>query len=203
MNNVFDDVAAFPLCWPDGWARTERVRRESGSRFGNWTVYTATERLLEELRLMGAKETIISTSISLRRDGLPLSKPPVDGDPGVAVYFFWKKQPTCIACDRYQFVEFNIRALTLTIEAMRAIERHGSSDLLNRAFTGFAALPAPDAPKPWYVVMNLPPSASLDQITATYRDLARMRHPDTPGGSTEAFQELQSAYESAKAARNG
>lgn len=193
----FEDVAAFPLCWPDGWPRTDRTKRDSGSRFGDWTVYTATERLTDELRKMGASQVIISTSIPLRRDGLPLSRPPVDGDPGCAVYFLWRKQPTCIACDRYIEVQDNIRALTLTIEAMRAIERHGSTDLLNRAFSGFAALPSRSH---WSQVLGVPATADRATIDKAYRSLALTNHPDK-GGSHDAMADINAAYESAKAER--
>lgn len=91
MSNTFDHVAAFPLCWPEGWARTKA--RQSGSKFGNWTVYSASVDLREELRKMGAKNVTVSTSVPLRQDGIPLAKPPVDGDPGAACYFTWKDNP--------------------------------------------------------------------------------------------------------------
>lgn len=196
----FDDVAAFPLCWPQGWPRTDRARRASGSKFGNWTVYTATEGLKEELRLLGCREIIVSTSVPLRRDGFPLSKPPVDGDPGVAVYFARGKKSQCVAIDTYAFVEFNLRAITLTIEAMRAIERHGGAEILDRAFTGFAALPAPEAPEPWYIVFGVDKGSSIDAVKARYRELVKTAHPDA-GGSNESMWRLQQALESFEAER--
>lgn len=198
MTAAFEDVAAFPLCWPAGWPRTKG--RMSGNRFADWTVYTATEGLMEELGKMGATNVIVSTSIPLRRDGLPLSKPPVDGDPGCALYFLWRKKPMCIACDRYAHVENNIRALTLTIEAMRAIERHGSTDLLNRAFEGFAALPAG---KSCWEILGIPPRSPKAAVEAAYRALAVTRHPDKPTGSHEAMTELNRAKEEALAELEG
>jgi hypothetical protein len=37
----------------------------------------------------------------------------------------------------------NLAAIAATLEAMRAIDRHGGATILNRAFTGFTALPPP------------------------------------------------------------
>ena len=47
-----------------------------------------------------------------------------------------------IACDQFNAVRLNIAAIMLTIKAIRQIERCGTSSLLERAFKGFAALPA-------------------------------------------------------------
>ncbi len=49
-----------------------------------------------------------------------------------------------IACDQFREVRLNMAAITLTIKAIRQIERCGTSSLLERAFKGFAALAAPD-----------------------------------------------------------
>lgn len=48
-----------------------------------------------------------------------------------------------IACDQFREVRLNMAAITLTIKAIRQIERCGTSSLLERAFKGFAALTAP------------------------------------------------------------
>jgi hypothetical protein len=47
-----------------------------------------------------------------------------------------------IACDQFKEVRLNMAAIYLTIKAIRQIERCGTSTLLERAFKGFAALPA-------------------------------------------------------------
>ena len=47
-----------------------------------------------------------------------------------------------IACDTFKEVRLNLCAIVLTIKAIRQIERCGTSSLLERAFKGFAALPA-------------------------------------------------------------
>ena len=46
-----------------------------------------------------------------------------------------------IACDQFKEVRLNIAAITMTIKAIRQIERCGTSSLLERGFRGFSALP--------------------------------------------------------------
>jgi DnaJ-class molecular chaperone len=46
----------------------------------------------------------------------------------------------------------------------------------------------------YYEILGLPKTASSDDIKQSYRKLARENHPDK-GGSTEVFQNIQSAYE--------
>jgi curved DNA-binding protein CbpA len=49
-----------------------------------------------------------------------------------------------------------------------------------------------------YSVLGLPPSASVQQIHQSYRDLSRQYHPDTtqlpPTIATQKFQQLNEAY---------
>lgn len=47
-----------------------------------------------------------------------------------------------IACDQFREVRLNMAAIVMTLRAIRQIERCGASSLLERAFRGFAALPA-------------------------------------------------------------
>ena len=48
-----------------------------------------------------------------------------------------------IACDKFKEPRWNLNAIKMTIQAIRNIERYGTTSLMERAFTGFkAALPA-------------------------------------------------------------
>jgi hypothetical protein len=198
-------VEAYPLQWPLGRKRTEHWRRER-AKF-DVSFARARDNIVQEIgRLAGRypdPQIVISTNIALRRDGLPLASQRAPDDPGVAVYFLYKKRQMSFACDRWLKIEHNMQAIAKTIEALRGIARWGTGDMLEAAFTGFEALPAPQTngaarPRTWREVMEFPPQAAIsaDMVSARFRRLASVRHPDA-GGSHEAMSELNRAREQA------
>lgn len=178
-------VEAFPLAWPVGKARTSYPQP---SRFDVTSFAITRDCLLHEIRLLGGTLPILSTNIPLRLDGLPYANFRQPTDKGVAVYFTLKGQQMCFACDRWDSVADNVHAIRKTIEALRGIERWGSGDMVQQAFTGFIALPSNS---PWDV-LGLKPGASHDEIRAAYREKARLAHPDQ-GGSNEQMARLNTA----------
>ena len=102
----------------------------------------------------------------------------------------------CFACDRYTSPEANMRAIELTIAALRGITRWGASDMLERAFTGFTALPGAGASEHWSDVLGVPKGASRTDIDAAYKRLRSQHHPDR-GGDGEQFHRITKAYEEA------
>ncbi len=204
-------IEAYPLCWPVGRPRTDKWRRER-ARF-DMSFARARDEIVRQIELMCGKyalarrETglVISTNIALRRDGLPLASQRQPDDPGVAVYFTYKKRPMCFACDRWQRVEDNMQAIAKTIDALRGIARWGTGDMMEAAFTGFTALPAPGqtTARGWREVlgveaMNPPPTLAF--VTSAYKSLRSRHHPDkNPGdaGAAARFQEIMAAYEQA------
>jgi hypothetical protein len=192
-------ISAHPLQWPIGRKRTPAWNRER-ARFDVSFVRARDNIVNEVYRLTGKypdPQIIISTNIALRRDGLPLAGQRAPEDVGVAVYFLYKKQQMCFACDRWQKVEHNMQAIAKTIEAIRGIARWGTGDMLQAAFTGFAALPAPSSKREWWDVLQCSREAGSDVIRAQYRRLASEFHPDR-GGSAERMAEINVAYEQAK-----
>jgi hypothetical protein len=189
---------AFPLQWPDGWPRAKR--RDHDRKF-HGRVYglapgRARDQMLDELRQLGAKEVVVSSNVALRRDGLPYSQQARLIDPGVAVYFKLRGRPLVMAQDRFESVAGNMRSLALAIAAMRQLARHGGGTMMERAFTGFAAIAPPDWKKPWREVFGIKPDWHGD-ITKLYREKARHRHPDA-GGNDALMAELNIAYAEAK-----
>lgn len=189
----------YPLNWPFDWPRTKQPRR---SRFGKWnnkpSIAAATDQLLHELRLFGINECIISSNLKYKGDNTPYSGQKEPDDPGIAVYFKYKKQDTVMACDSFDKVGCNIMGIAKSIEAMRSIERYGCSELMNRAFTGFKQLAGPIITKaPWYIVLGIRSDATKDQIKEAYRKKALETHPDRPGGSAEEFKRVSDAYREA------
>jgi DnaJ-domain-containing protein 1 len=190
---------AFPLQWPNGRPRVTKPKRASFKR----SFTQARSELADELERLGARHVVLSTNKELRLDGWPRADQAEPADPGVAVYFEWRGRAMTFACDRWDRVKDNINAIANTIAALRGIERWGSGEMLEQAFAGFTALPAPDHVKMWWDVLGVDRAASLADITGAYKRLVKERHPDRPGGSTAAFQELQAAYKQAMEAAHG
>jgi hypothetical protein len=142
---------------------------------------------------MGAEDVVVSSWLPLRNDGLPRADAARMRitDPGVAVYFVWKKRSMVIARDCYTSVHDNLRSIGLAIAHLRGLERHGGGHMMERAFAGFAALPAPDSSECWDV-LGLTPNATYEDVQRAFGALAMIRHPDR-GGNHEAFIELVSA----------
>lgn len=184
---------AHPLQWPAGKPRTVRPDR---SRF-DVSFARARDDVLHQIKLLGGNQPVISTNIPLRLDGLPRATYREPDDQGVAVYFALNGKQMCFACDRWETIRENMQAIAKTIEALRGIERWGSGDMVQQAFSGFVALPAP--PK-WWEGLGVNQDATLDEIDQAYRMKARKAHPDA-GGSTNAMAQLNLARDRAREAR--
>lgn len=176
------------------------------------TRYRATEartrkELMHSLELHGARDVVLSTNVRLRQDGMPYaaSSTRQPDDPGVAVYWTDRKRRSWVlACDQWARVGDNLRALYLSVEALRALDRAGASQVLERAYTGFAALPSglvgPPPARPWEEVLGLQDQLLTRRLVeGAYRRLALVRHPDR-GGTHEAMSELNRARDEALAA---
>lgn len=205
-------IPAYPLQWPTGWKRTHpglRTRakfgkqkiayssniqpdgsRASWKKKGEVTIADGVERVRSELARMGMRDDdlVISSNLQLRLDGFPKSAQREPDDPGIAVYWRDAGETRCMAIDRYDRVADNLAAVAATLEAMRAIERHGGAEILNRAFTGFAALPGPGSSEHWADVLD------RADPEGSYRRLRSQHHPDR-GGDADQFRRVQSAYE--------
>lgn len=180
---------AYPLHWPEGFPRR---RRREVSRFRT-TFGVARDRLLREFGLLGARYIVISSNIPVRRDGLPYADHRQPDDPGVAVYFDLKGGQRVMACDRWSTACDNVVALAHTVEAMRGIARWGSTEMLERAFSAFQALPP--AATDWRAVLG---ATTLEEARRRHRALAFEAHPDRRGGSEEAMKRLNVALEAAE-----
>lgn len=177
---------AYPLAWPPGWPRT--AQRQKGAY--RQTLAGALKNLRTGVRLLAgdasAKGLVLSSNCALGQE-----RP---ADPGVVAFFVFEKQLVAIPCDRWQAVEHNVQAIALTIEAMRAMERHGAKQMIRAMFQGFTALPAPG--DDWRAVLGHPKTRA--EAEAAYRDLARSAHPDA-GGSDDRMAVLNVARDRARA----
>lgn len=138
---------------------------------------------------------ILSTNVELRNDGLPYSGRRTPDDPGVAVFFRRKGKDLAFACDRWQAVEENMRAIADAIECIRMIERRGTGEMVDAAFDGFAALPAArTAVRKWWDVFGCQAHTPSDKVRERFRNLVLKHHPDR-GGTGEEMAELNAAWE--------
>lgn len=213
----------FPLQWPENAKRTAPAFRNR-SRFGvrgQVSFANAHMQLRAELGRFGAVNSVITTDLPLRVDGVPYATGRMV-DPGVAVWFVLpdttgKPSEHVFACDVWLSIAENMTGIAKTIEALRGMDRWGVADAVTRAFAGFAALPpgnaeapppAPSGPvvRPWREVLGgtwPPPGVCSDAdllaiANARYRAGVSVAHPDR-GGSTDAMAELNLAMETAKA----
>lgn len=184
-------VPRYPLAWPAGWPRRIKSAREGVFKVSH-------ERALSDLSIeidrLGGRYAVLSTNVELRLDGTMMRGRGEPKDPGVAVYFELRGVQKVFACDTFTTVTANIRAISLTINAFRSIDRFGASSLLERALTGFDALPAPST---HWNILGLPKGASVDDIKEAFRKLAKDMHSDVNGGSDEPMKALLAAREAA------
>lgn len=182
---------AYPLAWPPGWPRTS----SRGRGAYRTSMAGALKNLRAELRLLCGEKAVatlvLSSNVSLGVDN--------PADPGVVAYFTWEGEAFAIPNDRWLLPEHNVQAIALTIEAMRAMERHGSKHMIKASFRGFTALPAATAgQRHWREVLGYDADSrpTRESLELTRNALAKTAHPDR-GGSTEAMAEINVAFDQA------
>lgn len=205
MSQDFSHISASPITWPAGWPRTapDRRRRAKFTAAGTMagrrelSVNDGTDRVMSELRALGVQSGgfIVSTNLILRNDGFPRSGQPEPRDPGAAVYWSTPgKAQSVMAIDHYDRVADNLGAIAATLEALRAVARHGGGMILERAFTGFVALPAP---KTCWQILGLGLGASEEAIETAWRVKIRECRARRPDGSDPLEAELNAARDDA------
>lgn len=208
------NITRYPLCWPANWKRTaNRSRAQFGKVSKSFDASTNSRRyegksrlsiedsfrrIEYELERFGVDVSTVNVSTNLRVNmrGIPTGRDGEPADTGAAVYWTLHGRPQCMAIDRYDRVADNLAAIAATLEALRAIERHGGGSVLERAFMGFAELPPPrDLLVDWRAVLCIHPQTKVTKeiVENAYRVLAIRRHPDKMSGSEEGMVELNAA----------
>lgn len=182
---------------------------ERRNRYRFQATWTSTINLLAyELRMLGARDIVVQVDLTeqdIRLDGLPRAHAN-PGHPGIILAFEAPKVgPLQFACNTYDHWQANLRAVALTLEALRAVERY-SATKTGEQYRGWQALPPPPASNGQMTVEQAAQfiaeqggrGSASDVLrsptfrAATYREAARRLHPDA-GGSHEAFTCLQEA----------
>lgn len=181
----------YPLAWPEGWPR----KSPAGRKYASFKVDfdKAVRELGYEIERLGGRYPILSTNLELRVDGTPRRDRGEPSDRGVAVYFELKGKQKVFACETFTTVKDNIRAIGLTIAALRTVERFGATEMLERTLSAFDALPPP---KSCWDILGLRPGSSAEEIQAAWRRLAAQHHPDR-GGSEARMAEINTARDDA------
>lgn len=185
-------------------------RRRSAYTFrASWS--STLELLGSELEKLNASDAVIECFLrpgDIRMDGFPRGDAKVPVHPGVAVHFDSDVGHLRYATDAYQTYQANIRAIALSLEALRAVDRYGATEGREQ-YRGFAALP-PGTPMPAVgASMTLDEAAELVVVQGRhwlaltaeeiargkasaisdesyrrelYADAIKSVHPDTAGG---------------------
>ena len=187
------DVRERELTWPESRPRTSSRRNSS---FYNTEVDKCERQVIAEIERLRPLDFVISRN---RQRHLA-------GDPGVAVWWVDRKSKELrvLASDRYHTMAENLRALALTLEAMRALDRWGVYTLEQAVEGARAALPPPDSHKKraWWEILEVGSNWPLEAIELKYQRLAKEAHPDA-GGSGDRMAELNSAIAEARKAVQG
>jgi len=111
------------------WARPITKNRASRHRFSaSW--YNTMELLTSEIEKLGVRG-VIAVRIDVQRgdirlDGMLRANARVDF-PGVVVSFESRYGPLSYATDEYNSWQANVRAIALSLQALRAVDRYGVS----------------------------------------------------------------------------
>lgn len=183
----------YPLQW---LPQQPRIKRPARARFGKHSLSSAGYIIENELRLLGAKNCIISTNLQTKINGGFYANQKVE-DAGIVIYFDLNGSGKAMACDRWDRPEDNLWALNLSISAIRGLERWGGSEFLDGLFTGFKALPSPEDA----TIMTqqyFSDVTNYEYLQLKFKKLARELHPDSENGNADKFQDMMKQYKQMK-----
>lgn len=191
-----------PLQWAGPITPAEQRRSRWAFRAG----WSDTLRLLEdELWRLDADRVVVEADFrerDLRRDGMPRADARQPEFPGVRIAFDSKHGPLVYATDAYEFWQHNVRAVALSLEALRAVDRYGVTKRAEQ-YTGWRAIgvgpatPMDTGPMTeaqardlLLALVGVPNGDNSD--LALYRRAVKIAHPDQ-GGSRAVWDQVQEA----------
>jgi hypothetical protein len=193
----------YPLLWPEGRGRVPSHRREKG-RYSLATVAQAMNYLDAETNRWRSYKRADGlarlTGWELTANYSGRGRDP--DDPGAALWFTLSTGDATIgqslmvlACDKFDRLPQNIRAISLTMERLRLVDEIGAYSLIN-AVEGAKALPPPSPARPWHEVLGVREDASLPVVTAAFRALIK------ESASDQVTMELKAALDAARENRH-
>lgn len=149
--------------------------------------------LARELRMLDAERIVIEIDLrpsQIRHDGMPRADARVD-DPTVILSFDSKWGPQRYATAEFDTWQDNLRAVALSLEALRAVDRYGVSKR-GEQYQGWKALPvSTDAADSIYTREQ---AQALIDTYGSLREAILATHPDH-GGDEAEFRKVMRARE--------
>jgi hypothetical protein len=183
--------------WP-----SKRTAARRASPFNS--AHAKTLKLLEaELNKLSARDIIIQAELSpsdIRNDGWPRSDARFKA-PGIVLSYVAGGKTYVFPCDSFVSWQDNLRAIALTLENLRAIDRYGVTRG-EQQYAGFRQLGAADPTTERAAALetlaqlsecSLGDNPSEFDIDVAYRAAAKLTHPDRHGGKSDSFIPLGSA----------
>lgn len=187
-----------PAIWPSGQRTPISQRRRSPFKAGWPNTLDLLERELRHLGVGYSDRIVIEAGFQeheIRLDGYPRANARPH-DPAIVISFESRWGPLRYGCDTYEDHQSNVRAIALSLEALRSVDRHGVTKR-GEQYAGWMALPAPgesetarEAERFIRQEGGLGPDAALE---AAYKAAAKRLYPDMPTGNRELWDALQRA----------
>ncbi len=204
------------------WLRPASQRQRS--RFdAKWT--QTLELLSREIDHLGGRDVVIEVDVreqDLKLDGTLRANARTPEQPAVVVAFETSKHGAMLyRCDRFYAPYYgqidwqhNVRAIALTLEALRAVDRYGATQT-GQQYTGFKALPAGRAMPASHMTREgaaelleriaVGDEGALRERTVqrlldspelarqVWREAVKVTHPDKRGGDHTAWDQVEHA----------
>jgi hypothetical protein len=166
--------------------------------------------LMRELWHLGARDVVLEIDIQasdLRLDGTLRANARPQG-PRVILYAATKHGPLMMPCATFAHWQDNIRAIALSLEALRKVDRYGCSQR-GEQYRGWTAIPASTGVTTrvhaaWDILAReaagepgsaiKPEHRSRETLDRYFREAAMMAHPDA-GGTDERMAAVNRARE--------
>lgn len=159
------------------------------------------EDLERELGHLDAVDITIQAGFpkdKIRNDGWPYSSARPE-HPGVVLQFRRPNEKDVLTFRSLKFASFeeNLRAIALTMDALRRVDRYGVVE--GEQYAGFKRLEAGDPKEAAIEFIKAASGLKAGSMEEHYKAAARKLHPDL-GGSHDEFVRLQSAWQQIKGA---
>jgi hypothetical protein len=164
--------------------------------------------LFGEAEKLGARHLVLQVDLQpgdIRRDGLPRANALDGSNPGVVVSLDSRHGPLRYATDAFDDWRSNLRAIALSLEALRAVDRYGVSKrgeqyrgwgAIASASPGRGPFTTEDEARQWMrgsADVEGISRASWTTLDDLYKKLAVLMHPDMPAGSQDRWDRLDAA----------